>query len=44
MYVSVNYVIIGSGDGWSPDVAKPLPVSMLTYCQLDHKEQISVKS
>ena len=23
--------------------AKPLPELMLTYCQLDHQEQISVK-
>ena len=32
MYVSVNWVSIGSDNGFSLDEAKLLPEPMLTYC------------
>ena len=41
IYASVNWVDIGSSQ-WLFG-AKPFPVPMLTYCQLDHQEQTSVK-
>ena len=40
---SVNWAIIGSGNGLSLVRAKPLSEPMLVYCQLDPWEQVSVK-
>ena len=42
IYASVNWLAIGSGNGLSLLGAKPLAEPMLTYCQLDPWEQISV--
>ena len=35
LYASVNWVIIGSDNGLLPFSTKPLPHSMLTFCEFD---------
>ena len=39
LYASVNWVIIGSGNGLLSDGTKPLPEPTLTNCELDPQEQ-----
>ena len=43
IYASVNYAISGSDNGLSPVRCQAIIWTKVTYCQLDPKEQTSVK-